>query len=142
MESSTESDCLRCLNAAQTLLKTPHLLFHYPKFDIQGFMKLHEPIDVGCQPADSLVHESKSFVQLFAEIAKLKVDQLKSSIRPPLETTEFSSQTAKPLVSAPLKTTEFRTETTQSHIRLPVSGVYLSGPRICLSKSSSNQPLQ
>ena len=57
------------------LLETSHLLFHDPHFDIQGLMKLHEPIDVGCKSINSILHYRESFVHLLTETTKFESDK-------------------------------------------------------------------
>ena len=45
-----------------------------PHFDIQGLMKLHEPIDMGCQSINSILHDRESLVHFFSEITNIKLD--------------------------------------------------------------------
>ena len=40
-------------------------------------MKLHEPIDMGCEPIDTILHDRESLVHLLTETAKFKVDEPK-----------------------------------------------------------------
>ena len=40
-------------------------------------MQLHEPIDVGCEPIDTILHYGESLVHLLTEITKFKVDEPK-----------------------------------------------------------------
>ena len=43
-------------------------------------MQLHEPIDVGCEPIDTILHYGESPVHLLTEITKFKVDEPKLPI--------------------------------------------------------------
>jgi len=65
---------LSSLDASQALLKTLHLLFHDPHLDIQGLMKLHEPIDMGCKSINTIFHYRESLVYFFSEITNIKLD--------------------------------------------------------------------
>ena len=40
-------------------------------------MKLHEPIDMGCESVDTILHHRESLVHLLTEITKLKMDDPK-----------------------------------------------------------------
>jgi hypothetical protein len=43
-------------------------------------MQLHEPIDVGCEPIDTILYYGESLVHLLTEITKFKVDEPKLPI--------------------------------------------------------------
>jgi len=43
-------------------------------------MQLHEPIDVGCEPINTILHYGESPVHLLTEITKFKVDEPKLPI--------------------------------------------------------------
>lgn len=58
-----------------TLLETPHLLLHDPHFDIQSLMKLHESIDMRCQPINTVFHYRESLIHLLTETTKFEADK-------------------------------------------------------------------
>ena len=43
-------------------------------------MKLHEPIDMGCESVNTILHDRESFVHLLTETTKFKVDEPKLPI--------------------------------------------------------------
>lgn len=68
------------LYSCQPLFKTIHLFFHDPHFYVQGFVKLHEPIDVSRKPINTILHARESLVHFLPEIAKVKIDDIESPI--------------------------------------------------------------
>ena len=74
------SACLGRLQALQTLLETTHLLFHNRQFDIERLMELHEAIDVGCEPVDTILHNREFLIHFLAEITEFEIDNIESPI--------------------------------------------------------------
>src|SRR3990172_9323419 len=58
----------------QPLLKTIHLLFHDPHFDVECLVQFHEPIYMSGQPINTILHRRGSLIHFFSEITKLKMN--------------------------------------------------------------------
>ena len=115
--SGLELACLSNLDAPQALLEALHLLFHYIQFDIQGLMKLHETIDMGCKPINSIIYYRESLVHFFSDGTNIKLKQLKSPVYLPESLVDLS----------------------KSPIHLPKSFIDLSKSPIRPLKSSPNK---
>src|SRR3989304_2098547 len=58
----------------QPLLKTIHLLFHDPHFDVECLVQFHEPVYMSGQPINTILHRRESLIHFFSEITKLKMN--------------------------------------------------------------------
>ena len=81
-------------------------------------MQLHEPIDVGCEPIDTILHYGESLVHLLTEITKFKVDEPKLLIYLP----------------------ESRIYLAESFVYLPESCIYLAESFVYLPESCIRLP--
>ena len=87
-------------------------------------MKLHEPIDVGCKPIDTILHYGESLVHLLAEITKFKVDEPKVPIYLP-ESCVYLPESSIYLL--------------ESCIYLPESSIYVAESCLRLPKATPNK---
>jgi len=97
----------------QPLLKTIHLLFHDPHFDVECLVQFHEPVYMSGQPINTILHRRESLIHFFSEITKLKMNA-----------------------------TEFCIYLLKSRIYLLKSRIYLLKSRIYLPESSANNAFQ
>ena len=87
-------------------------------------MKLHEPIDMGCEPVNTIFHDRESLVHLLTEITKFKVDDPKLPVYLP-EPCIYLAESFVYLA--------------KSRVHLAESFVYLTEPSIRLPEATPNK---
>jgi hypothetical protein len=61
-------------------------------------MKLHEPIDVDCEPVYTILHNREFFIHFLAERSKFKTDQIESPVRLPKSSSNDSFERRELLI--------------------------------------------
>ena len=61
-------------------------------------MELHEPIDVGCEPVYTILHNREFLIHFLAERSKFKTDQIESPVRLPKSSSNDSFERRELLI--------------------------------------------
>src|SRR3989338_6731699 len=125
----------------QPLLKTIHLLFHDPHFDVECLVQFHEPVYMSGQPINTILHRSESLIHFFSEITKLKMNATEFCIYL-LKSRIYLLKSRIYLLKSRIYLLKSRIYLLKSRIYLLKSRIYLLESRIYLPESSANNAFQ